>query len=369
MEKVEFLMGDDSALKMDEEEFLLPNVEDKTHILEPGPFLWDVRLKLPETLPPTFRSETARIDYAFTVKLLRKAQSALELKTFLPITVDFPKDTNFKELVEIVKAVDLPSSGLSRIFSSNSSQKLFIVLDSPVYQYCPFGMKNPCVSVHLALSSHANDTITEIQSIFRRKLVMHHADKDVTLSMNLNTSTITLIPPLAPQSSQEYYLQIPILPEEATDNFVNPSKFSARCIFNEYYVTLTVRGVSVKFCISISTYKPDAVRPIAQPETNALETSQSNNEPPVKKEKQNTQTDEEQLTLDAVNGWSCEKVASWLTEHGLEKFCESFIEQEVDGRSLLLLEEQYFSSVGVKLIGDVVKLKNGLNALKEKLGN
>merc|ERR1712137_378159 len=166
----------------------------------------------------------------------------------------------------------------------------------------------------------------------------------------MGKATLPLIPPLTASVTQEYYLQIPLC--ERGTNFVNPSRFPSRCIFNETFIELTVRGISTKFCASVSTYNPHPrSSSLPQHETTlVLETKKKfKEEPKVVK-----------LNKEEVAEWDVDRVAEWLTENHLDTYIEGFEEQSMDGAALWAVEEEHFPSLGITKLGDVLKMKEAL---------
>jgi hypothetical protein len=199
IDKKEFLVGEPTALDLADQE--LPDVPDKTYIFEAEPFLWDIRDILPEKLSPTFRSACARIEYCLAVTVLRKGNCPIEQKLFIPIVTKFTEGSDLSAKAESTETGVVPLSGISRFWSSNASNRLTVTLDADVHQFCPYGMINPSVGVHLHLESQCNETISEVQSTFSRKMVLHHSDQDVTETSVLRVASQRLIPPLPPMSS------------------------------------------------------------------------------------------------------------------------------------------------------------------------
>lgn len=72
----------------------------------------------------------------------------------------------------------------------------------------------------------------------------------------------------------------------------------------------------------------------------------------------------EKIPKEVVEKWDEEAVTEWLNKHQLGKFSENFKEQSIDGLALLNLEEKYFSSLGVKLIGDKIKFEKALETIR-----
>jgi hypothetical protein len=128
IDKREFLVGESSALDLGDQE--PPDVPDKTYIFEAEPFEWDVRDELPAKLSPTFRAATARIEYCFSATVLRKGDSPIERKIFIPIVTKFPEDCDLNAKVEVSGSGIVPLSGISRFWSSANSNRLTVSCES-----------------------------------------------------------------------------------------------------------------------------------------------------------------------------------------------------------------------------------------------
>ena len=197
----EYLVGVEEAEKVETG----PAAHDKTHIFEPGPFQWEVRLKLPKALPPTFRTFSGRIEYFVAIRLTRKGEEDLEKKIILPVVANFSSDCNLSETVSIVKGENIKPTGFRLFSSAPANNKLCVILESKQYQYCPYSLRNPCISVHLQLQSQCNETISEFTSLLSRKTVLHHKDRDDNESCPVFAATIPLIPPLLPTKSLLFF--------------------------------------------------------------------------------------------------------------------------------------------------------------------
>lgn len=200
--QTEYLVGSEETSKTETG----PNVADKTHILEQGPFEWEVQCVIPEKIPPTFRTESARIEYYFSTLISRKLNNNLEYKIIIPIGCDFAGDSDLTEIVQGTQTGVLPTTGLfSRFFTGSTENKVTIKLETNRYQYCPFGMENPSVSVHLTITSECTEKISELNCCFHRKTVLHHKDQDINESVIICQPTVPLIPPLEPGKTYEIF--------------------------------------------------------------------------------------------------------------------------------------------------------------------
>ena len=89
----------------------------------------------------------------------------------------------------------MPAGGFLRMFSPREN-KLKMVTTTNLYHFCPFGMENPCISMHLQVTSDFNEVIRDMECIVWRKTILHHKDMDVNESLVVCRTTIPLIPPL-----------------------------------------------------------------------------------------------------------------------------------------------------------------------------
>ena len=190
IDQEEYLVG--SAEELEKESG--PDVEERTHIFEPDPYLWEARVTLPENAPPTFRTSGSRIEYFFSVTVHLKLGGTLERKILVPVASDFPDSFTLDEKLEQVAVGEIPASGLMGRFRAPS--KLMIVARTERYHYCPWGMINPVVPVHLTISSLCDEIIDKLDCEYTRRTVLHHKDHDVTESATVCKATLPLIPPL-----------------------------------------------------------------------------------------------------------------------------------------------------------------------------
>jgi len=70
------------------------------------------------------------------------------------------------------------------------------------------------------------------------------------------------------------------------------------------------------------------------------------------------------LNMNEVQGWSKEDVAKWLDEIGFSMYKKKFLQNEIDGEALLLLNEERLERLGVTL-GPASKILQRVHVLKE----
>merc|ERR1719397_275437 len=61
--------------------------------------------------------------------------------------------------------------------------------------------------------------------------------------------------------------------------------------------------------------------------------------------------EEESRDLEPVEQWSVEDTARWLSEVKLEQYCNAFMENDIDGKSLVELNEADLRDLGIRSLG------------------
>lgn len=74
---------------------------------------------------------------------------------------------------------------------------------------------------------------------------------------------------------------------------------------------------------------------------------------------------EEGLPSEPVTDWSVDKVCDWLTEIGLEAYCQTFRDNEIVGEHLVDLSRDDIKDLGINKIGHIKTLLQKLQELQK----
>ena len=66
--------------------------------------------------------------------------------------------------------------------------------------------------------------------------------------------------------------------------------------------------------------------------------------------------------------WTCEDVSDWLKFVGFPQYCGSFLENDINGEALLLLEKDDFALLQVHSVGDRILILNAIKKTAKQAG-
>ena len=66
--------------------------------------------------------------------------------------------------------------------------------------------------------------------------------------------------------------------------------------------------------------------------------------------------------------WTCEDVSDWLKFVGFPQYCGSFLENDINGEALLLLEKDDFALLQVHSVGDRILILNAIKKTAKQVG-
>lgn len=169
---------------------------------------WEVKYALPEDIPPTYKSPTARVDYYFAVIFTQKFQDTkitTQKITYYTVLKPFNKEDLFEARNElrIEGEGKCPSPSIKRrILGEDSTQSMVeAVVEGVKNVHCGVGDEEPKLPLVLKLTSKATTHITDFRIAFARKTTVQ-IDKHSNVDRRVVYSkTFPLEPPLEPLAS------------------------------------------------------------------------------------------------------------------------------------------------------------------------